>query len=166
MFGLVEASTSRRAVAVGRPIAASSGSILASESFVLTAGLDDAYLKRYSQGVRWAVHSLNTSRGTTLEEFIDGLSDDDAAAEAEALLEMLEAYGNQLRRPTTAALGDGLFEARGPTTGVRLFFVYAPGHRIIVLDGYVKKRKKIPASIMTRIRKLQKDAEKEFKRLE
>ena len=115
--------------------------------------------------MRWAVHSLNTSRGTTVEEFIEGLSDD-AAEEAEALLEMLEAYGNKLRRPTSAALGDGLFEARGPTTGVRLFFVYAPRHRIIVLDGYVKKRQKIPAKIMTRIRKLQRDAEREFKQLE
>ena len=55
--------------------------------------------------MRWAVHSLNTSRGTTLEEFIDGLSDDDAAAEAEALLEMLEAYGNQLRM-LRKSLGD------------------------------------------------------------
>lgn len=111
--------------------------------------------------MRWTIHSLNTARSTTLEEFIDGLSDD-AAAEAEALLEMLQAYGNQLRRPTTAALGDSLFEARGPTTGVRLFFVYAPRHRIIVLDGYLKKRKRIPASTMTRIRKLQKNAEREF----
>ena len=32
--------------------------------------------------MRWTVHSLNTSRGTTLEEFLDGLSDD-AVAEAE-----------------------------------------------------------------------------------
>ena len=35
VFGLTEASTSRRAVCVGRPIAASSGSVLAGESFTL-----------------------------------------------------------------------------------------------------------------------------------
>ena len=35
MFGLTEASTSRRAVAVGRPIAVSSGSILVGKSFTI-----------------------------------------------------------------------------------------------------------------------------------
>ena len=92
--------------------------------------------------------------------FLEGLTDDNAAAEAEALVEMLEEHGNKLRRSISAPLGDGLFEARGLTSGVRLFFVYAPRHRIIVLDGYVKKRKKIPTSTMALIRKLQKDAEK------
>ena len=108
----------------------------------------------------WTVHSLNTAKGTRLGVFIKGLTDDNAAADAEALVETLEAHGNTLQRPISAPLGDGLFEARGLTSGVRLFFVYAPGHRIIVLDGYVKKRKKIPPSTMARIRKLQKDAEK------
>ena len=108
-------------------------------------------LKAYSE-MRWTVHSLNTSRGTTLEEFLDGLSGG-AAAETEALLEMLEEHGNKLRLPISKPLGNGLFEARGLTTGVRLFFVFAPGHRIIVLDGYVKKRTSIPAKIMARIRK-------------
>ena len=37
MFGLTEASTRRRPVCLGRPIAASSGSILAGESFMLKA---------------------------------------------------------------------------------------------------------------------------------
>lgn len=108
----------------------------------------------------WTVHSLNTAKGTRLGVFLESLTDDNAAAEAEALVEMLEEHGNTLRRPLSAPLGDGLFEARGLTSGVRLFFVYAPGHRIIVLDGCVKKRKKIPTSTMTRIRRLQKDAEK------
>ena len=109
--------------------------------------------------MRWAVHSLDTPRGaTTLEEFLDGLSDD-VAAEAEALVEMLEGHGNKLRLPISKSLGKGLFEARGVTTGVRLFFVFAPGHRIVVLDGYVKKRSSIPARIMARIRRLQANAE-------
>ena len=107
----------------------------------------------------WAVHSLNTRRGTILEEFLDGLSDD-SAAEAEALVEMLEEHGNKLRLPISKSLGNGLFEARGLTTGVRLFFVFAPKNRIVVLDGYVKKRTSIPARIMARIRRLQANAEK------
>ena len=43
MFGLTEASTSRRAVDVTRPIAASSGSILASESFMLKVIIGNNY---------------------------------------------------------------------------------------------------------------------------
>ncbi len=72
---------------------------------------------------------------------------------------MLEAHGNTLRPPISKSLGHGLFEARGLTTGVRLFFVFAPGRRIVVLDGYVKKRTSIPARIMARIRRLQASAE-------
>ena len=110
--------------------------------------------------MQWAVHSLDTPRGTTtLEEFLDGQSDD-IAAEAEALVEMLEQHGNTLRPPISKPLGNGLFEARGLTTGVRLFFVFAPRQRIVVLDGYVKKRTSIPARIMARIRRLQADTEK------
>lgn len=123
--------------------------------------LDKLYLIKYVRNVRWTVHSLKTSRGTTLEEFLDGLSDD-AAAEAEALVETLEKHGNQLRPRISMPLGEGLFEARGLTTGVRLFFVFAPRQRIVVLDGYVKKRTSIPARIMARIRKLQNDVEKEL----
>ena len=109
--------------------------------------------------MRWTVRSLSLTTRTTLEVFLDELSDD-AEAEAEALLEALEKHGNNLRGPISKPLGDGLFEARGLTTGVRLFFMFGPGHQIIVLDGYVKKRTSIPAKVMARIRKLQKTAER------
>ena len=111
--------------------------------------------------MRWTVGSLITGKGTrtTLDVLLDGLSDD-AAEEAQALVETLEKHGNNLRMPISKPLRNGLFEARGLTTGVRLFFVFAPGHRIIVLDGYVKKRTRIPATIMARIRKLQEETER------
>ena len=109
--------------------------------------------------MRWTVRSLRLTKRTTLEAFLDGLSDD-TEAEAEALLEALEKHGNNLRMPISKALGNGLFEARGLTTGVRLFFMFAPERQIIVLDGYVKKRTGIPAKTMERIRRLQRDAER------
>ena len=111
--------------------------------------------------MRWTVGSLITGKGTrtTLDVLLDGLSDD-AAEEAQALVETLEKHGNNLRMPISKSLRNGLFEARGLTTGIRLFFVFAPGHRIIVLDGYVKKRTRIPATIMARIRKLQEGTER------
>ena len=43
MFGLTEASTSRRAVCVGCPIAVSAGSILAGKSFMLTVRAERNY---------------------------------------------------------------------------------------------------------------------------
>ena len=111
--------------------------------------------------MRWTVGSLITGKGTrtTLDVLLDGLSDD-VAEEAQALVETLEKHGNNLRMPISKSLRNGLFEARGLTTGIRLFFVFAPGHRIIVLDGYVKKRTRIPATIMARIRKLQEETER------
>ena len=112
----------------------------------------------------WTVHSLDATRGTTLGVFLDGLSDTDAAEEAYALLGMLEKHGSNLRAPLSKALGDGLFEARGLVTGIRLFFVFWPDRRIIVLDGYVKKRTKIPATVMAHLRKLQKDADRALHR--
>ena len=47
-----------------------------------------------------------------------------------------------------------------PNHSTLSFFVFAPGHRIVVLDGYVKKRTSIPARIMARIRRLQANTEK------
>lgn len=80
--------------------------------------------------------------------------------------EMLQEHGNNLRSPISKPLGHGLFEARGLTTGVRLFFVFAPRHRIVVLDGYVKKRTGIPARVMARLRRLQADAEEALRKEE
>ncbi len=113
----------------------------------------------------WTVVSLTTATGTRLEAFIDGLSED-AAAEAEALVEALAEHGNALRQPLSKALGNGLFEARGVTTGVRLFYIFARARRIVVLDGYLKKRTSIPAATMKQIRKLQRQAQHALEKTE
>ena len=55
--------------------------------------------------------------------------------EAVALVKLLEEQGNRLRRPQSAALGDGLFELRGKQ--VRLFYVFQPGRVIVLLDGEI-----------------------------
>ena len=108
----------------------------------------------------WTIHSLTTSAGTRLERFLDGLSNQAAADEAEALVEMLAEHGNTLRPPLSKGLGNGLFEARGLTTGVRLYYVLASRRRIIILDGYIKKRTSIPPATLKLIRRLQRQAEK------
>jgi Phage derived protein Gp49-like (DUF891) len=65
-----------------------------------------------------------------------------AWGDALALLKLLAAQGNALKMPHSKPLGGGLFELRvGPE---RLFYTFCPGHRIVLLDGLVKKRQDIP----------------------
>jgi hypothetical protein len=54
--------------------------------------------------------------------------------------------------PHSKALGKGLFELRGQQ--VRLFYVFRPGRRIVLLDGLVKKRGDIPPDAVARLRGL------------
>lgn len=73
--------------------------------------------------------------------------------EAAALIRMLEARGNQVREPRSKALGGGLFELRGDQ--VRIYYVFRPGRRVVLLDGFIKKRGDIPSALMRRLRQLQ-----------
>ena len=52
-------------------------------------------------------------------------------------------------------LGGGLFELRGEQ--LRIFYRFRPGHRIVFLDGMVKKRNDIPHDVLERVRQLQKE---------
>jgi len=63
--------------------------------------------------------------------------------------------GNQLRPPRSEPLGDGLFELRGHQ--VRIFYGFRPGRRIVLLDGMVKKRDKIPTRVLERVRGYQQE---------
>ena len=76
-----------------------------------------------------------------------------------ALLELLEAKGNALRPPRSESLGGGLFELRAHPRPVRIFYVFRPGRRIIVLDGMVKKKDRIPADVLMRMRGCERDVE-------
>ena len=49
----------------------------------------------------------------------------------------------------------GLWELR--RYQVRIFYVFRPGRRLVLLDGIVKKQDKIPAQTLTHIRGLVKD---------
>jgi len=69
--------------------------------------------------------------------------------EAAALLRIAQARGNALREPHSKSLGGGLLELRGKR-GVRIFFTFRPGRRIVVLDVFVKKRQDIPSSVLDR----------------
>jgi len=65
---------------------------------------------------------------------------------------------NALREPASKALGQGLFELRGRTSGVRIFYTFKPGHVILLLEGLVKKLGDIPPRELERLRRLRKEA--------
>lgn len=69
-----------------------------------------------------------------------------------ALLQLVEARGNRIRLPHSRSLGKGLHELRSKKSGVRMFYVFRPGQRVVVLDGIVKKQDKIPAAMLARMR--------------
>jgi hypothetical protein len=54
---------------------------------------------------------------------------------------------------SVGGFGDGLFELRGKQ--IRLFYVFLPGHVIVLLDGEIKKRDEIPRRTMERMKELQ-----------
>jgi hypothetical protein len=95
-----------------------------------------------------------------MQTFLESIrTDEHNLADAVALLELLEVRGNALRPPRSESLGGGLFELRAHPRPVRIFYIFRPGHRIVVLDGIVKKRGKIPGDVLARLRRYQRDAE-------
>lgn len=112
---------------------------------------------RYNWLVAWDIREHVAATGETpVLGFLEGLKGRPEAA-AFALIELLAEHGNQLRRPQSGALGDGLFELRHKATGVRIFYMFRPGRRVVLLDGMVKKQDKLPVAMMERLRKAQND---------
>ena len=107
-----------------------------------------------ANGVAWSIEWYRTARGEAPAQTFLATLDGPLAAEAAALLAYVRVRGQALREPRSKSLGDGLFELRG-RHGVRLFYTFRSGHRIVVLDGIVKKRQDIPANVLARVRAYQ-----------
>lgn len=102
----------------------------------------------------WKIEDYKDRTGHSLvREFIDSLQDARARKEAAALIKALQARGNQMRSPASDPLGGGLFELRGDQ--VRIFYCFRPGGRIFLINGIIKKRDRIPAEVLARIRKME-----------
>jgi len=98
----------------------------------------------------WTIDVFRTERGEALvEAFIGSLVGRDRE-EAFALVKLLEQQGNELRRPQSGTLGEGLFELRGRQ--IRIFYMFLPGRRIVLLHGEIKKRDEIPPKTLKRVR--------------
>jgi hypothetical protein len=86
--------------------------------------------------------------------FLSGLQGRDRI-EAFALIKLLEERGNTLKLPRSRSLGEGLCELRG--SQVRIFYVFRPQRKIVLLDGMLKKQGDIPPAVLKRLRKLQRE---------
>jgi len=103
----------------------------------------------------WTVETYRTDDGRTpARAFLDTLTGDEAA-QAAALIRLLQAHGNALRPPHSKLLEAGLWEMRRHQ--VRLFYTFRPGRRAVLLDGMVKKQDKIPTEVMQRLRRYRQD---------
>lgn len=103
----------------------------------------------------WTIDAFENERGEQPAlRFIQGLEGRNEV-EALALVKLLEEKGNGLRRPQSAALGDGLFELRGKE--VRIFYVFQTGRVAVLLDGEIKKRDDIPRKTLERVRGYQRE---------
>lgn len=99
--------------------------------------------------LRWAA---TRSGERPCKTFLERLAGENSAR-ALALIEILQRRGNLLREPQAKALGHGLHELRSGQ--VRVFYMFLPGRRIVLLDGMIKKQDEIPAHVMKRLRKMQ-----------
>ena len=107
--------------------------------------------------MHWTVTEYENQNGEApVLSFLQALTDD-AKTEAIALVRIIAERGNALREPLSKALGSGLFELRGKTSGVRIFYTFRPGRVIVLLDGIVKKRGDIPPAVLARVRRFRKE---------
>ena len=82
---------------------------------------------------------------TPVEDFLDSL-DPKMNAKIVGLMEILEEKGNELRKPYSSHLEDGIFELRckqGSNITRALYFFFV-GKRIVVTNGFTKKTQKTP----------------------
>lgn len=97
----------------------------------------------------WRVELYRTATGEVpVRAFVDGL-EPRPRDEADALVRLLREQGNQLRRPHSALIAEGVFELRGHQ--VRIAYVFRPGRRAVLLDGTMKKQDKLPREFVRRV---------------
>lgn len=99
----------------------------------------------------WKIEQYTAPNGEKpVLTFLQGLQGKNKR-EAVALLQLIAERGNMLRPPQSKVVETGLLELRGHQ--VRIFYVFLPDQRVVLLDGMVKKQDEIPDSVLKRIRK-------------
>ena len=89
------------------------------------------------------------SGNSPVEEFLDSISNMKLRAKMIKEIELLEEFGNKLRKPHTKSIADNRgsmleLRAKQSTNISRIFFFYIKGNKIILLNGLIKKTNKTP----------------------
>jgi len=105
----------------------------------------------------WTIGQYRAPNGETpILTFLAGLEGKNKR-EAIALLQLLRERGNTLRPPHSKMVETGLFELRGHQ--VRIFYIFRPGRRVVLLDGIIKKQDEIPVRDLQRVRAMRQAVE-------
>jgi len=109
--------------------------------------------------MKWQViFYRNISGQCPTEKFINGLPYDDAE-EIVAAIAALRELGNKARRPLADYLEDGIYElrARRLQRRFRVLYTFVGKEAILLLTGFVKKSKAVPAKTLRKAKTLKRD---------
>ncbi len=109
--------------------------------------------------MNWRVIFYRSASGKcAIEEFIEDLPVEDAK-EIVASVAALREVGNRARRPLADYLEDGIYElrARRLKKQFRVLYTFAGRQTILLLTGFIKKSKAVPASKIKKAKALKND---------
>lgn len=91
-------------------------------------------------------------------DFLDGL-DPKMRAKMLRTIVLLQENGTFLREPYSKSLEDGIFELRAKvgTDISRVLYFFFVGHKIILTNGFIKKRQTTPPAEIERAKKYRKE---------
>ena len=108
--------------------------------------------------MQFQVEFYDTEDGRTpTQEFLDSL-DDKMAAKMYGMMDILAEYGNELRKPYSEHLDDGIFEVRAKfgSNITRVLYFFYVGKTIVMTNGFVKKTQKTPKAQLELAKKYRK----------
>jgi phage-related protein len=109
--------------------------------------------------MNWTIEFYKTKTGKIpVREFLDSLNPRQAANVIEAM-DLLKAFGLQLREPYVKFVGDKIHELRirDPDGIYRVFYFAATGKKFVMVHGFVKKTQKTPAKELAKAKKRMKE---------
>ena len=84
--------------------------------------------------------------------------DDKMAAKMYCMMDILAEHGNELRKPYSEHLEDGIFEVRAKfgSNITRVLYFFYVGKTIVMTNGFVKKQQKTPKAQIALAKKYRK----------